>query len=257
MKKTIFSIFAFALFSLVSCTGDDDVTTDSGTTSDVLVKRIIRSQEDPDGFNDIITYTYDGNKLLEGNYLDGTKEKYYYTGDLITKIEYFVDSELEYQEVFAYDSNGRLAEYKFEDLVDDSEENFLFAYNANNTITETFYVGTTPQTRTITVENDEISKIVQNGVGGKTYKYSYDTKNSPFKNVTGYAKIAYAFAGDFELEGRNHNIALIRNETDSFDYTVNTYVYNSNDYPTRVVSEAALFDEADDVETLTVQYFYE
>lgn len=256
MKKSIFSIFALVLLSLASCSSDDNATTDPATSSDILVKRIINTQEDPEGFNDIITFTYNGNKLQEANYLDGTKEKYYYTGDLITKVEYIFEGEVEEQDVFIYDSDGRLIEYKNEDLIEDFEERSLFAYNSGNTITETTFVGSTPYTRTITIENDEIVKIVDNAPGGKTYKYSYDTKNSPFKNVTGYAKIAYAFGGDFELLGKKHNISLIRNETDSYDYMSNTIQYNSNDYPTRVVSQAA-FNSATDIENLTVQYFYE
>ena len=264
MKKTILSIFAFTLISLTSCSSDDSATTDPGTATDVLVKRIIRSQEDTEGFNDIITYTYDGNKLLEANYLDGTKEKYYYTGDLITKVEYLFEGQIEAQDLFVYDAAGKLIESKLQDFDDDSEEKELFVYNNDNTITKTYITGrlnnpsTTGQVSTLTLDNDEIVKIVNNGVGGKTYKYSYDTKNSPFKNVTGYAKIAYAFHGDFELEGKKHNIASIKNETDNQNYTVNTMQYNSDDYPTRVVSDAIFFSgNPTNVETLTVQYFYE
>lgn len=262
MKKALFSLCAIALFAFVSCSSDDNATTtDPAATTDVLVKRIVRSQEDPEGFNEIITYTYNGNKLLEGNYLDGTKEKYYYTGDLITKIEYLFEGQVEAQDLFVYDASGRLTECRMQDLDDDSEEKELFVYNNDNTITQTYIQGrpnntaTTGQVSTLTLENDEIVKIAYNGVGGKTYKYSYDTKNSPFKNVTGYAKIAYAFHGDFELEGKKHNIASIKNETDNFNYTVNTMQYNSDDYPTRVVSDA-IFNRGSAVETLTVQYFY-
>lgn len=205
-----------------------------------------------EGFNYDITYVYNGKKLVEANYVDGTKDKYYYTGDLITKIEYLYDGEVEDQDIFIYNSDGKLIEYK-----DQNEDRFLYSYNADNTITETYFVGSTPYTKTLTFENDEISKVVYNGLVTGTYKYSYDTKNSPFKNVTGYAKIAYAFAGDFELEGRSHNIALIRNETDGLDYMKNTFQYNSSNYPTTVVSEA-IFDDTrpNNVEKLTVQYFY-
>ncbi|WP_296150741.1 hypothetical protein [uncultured Flavobacterium sp.] len=257
MKKAFFFLSTISLVAVASCSSDDSGSSDSATASGPLVKRMVYSQEDPEGFNYDITYTYNGNKLVEGNHVGGDKEKYYYTGDLITKIEYIIDGEVEGQDLFIYDATGRLIEYKDQDLVEDDEDRFLFSYNADNTITGTYFVGSTPYTKTLTIENDEISKIVFNGVGGETYKYSYDTKNSPFKNVTGYAKIAYAFAGDFELEGRSHNIALIRNETHSYNYTVNTYQYNSNDYPTRVVSDAVLFGNPSNVERLTVQYFYE
>jgi len=252
MKKAFFFLSTISLVAVASCSSDDSGSSDSGP----LVKRMVYSQEDPEGFNYDITYTYNGNKLVEGNHVSGDKEKYYYTGDLITKIEYIIDGEVEGQDLFMYDATGRLIEYKDQDLVDDDEDRFLFSYNADNTITETYFVGSASYTKTLTIENDEISKVVYNGAVGATYKYSYDTKNSPFKNVAGYSKIAYAFAGDFELEGRSHNIALIRNETENSNYIVNTFQYNSNDYPTSVVSKA-IFDSASSEETLTVRYFYE
>jgi len=250
MKKAIFFLSTISLFALTSCSSDDNSSTDTVTASDVLVKRIIHTQEDPDGFNDIITYTYDGNKLLEANYLDGTKEKYYYTGNLITKVEYIYGGEVEEQDVFVYNANGKLIEYKNQDLIEDYEDRYLYVHNADNTITETHQGNSS----TITLENGEISKVVQ--TGSETYKYTYDSKNSPFKNVTGYAEIVYAFDGDFQLQGRSRNIALIRNETRGFDYMKNTFQYNSNDYPTRAVSEA-VFNNPNNVETMTVQYFYE
>jgi len=251
MKKAIFFLSTISLFALTSCSSDDSSSSDQATSTDVLVKRIIYSQEDPEGFNDIINYTYNGNKLVEGNYVDGTKEKYYYTGDLITKIEYVFDGEVEEQELFTYNANGKLIEYKDQDLVEDSEERYLFVYNADNTITETYFDGT-PQglVSTLTIENSEISKTVQTGFN--TYKYTYDTKNSAFKNVTGYAEIAYAIHGDFELNGRSHNIVSIFDQTLNRNYMANTIQYNSNDYPTLVTSVANFMTES-----LTVQYFYE
>ena len=256
MKKAFFFLSTISLVAVASCSSDDSASSDPATASGPLVKRMVYSQEDPEGFNYDITYTYDGNKLVEGTHVNGDKEKYYYTGDLITKIEYITDGEVEQQDLFMYDATGKLIEYKDQDLVEDDEDRFLFSYNADNTITGTYFVGSTPYTKTLTIENDEISKVVYNGVVGVTYKYSYDTKNSPFKNVTGYSKIAHAFAGDFELEGKKHNIALIRNETENSNYIVNTFQYNSNDYPTSVVSKA-IFDSESSEETLTVRYFYE
>jgi len=235
-KKQSFFLSTISLFALTSCSSDDNSSTDSNTSTDVLIKRIIYTQEDPEGFNYDITYFYNGKKLVEANYVDGTKEKYYYTGDLITKIEYLYDGEVEDQDLFVYNSDGNLIEYK-----DQNGDRFLYSYNSDNTITETCFVGSTPYTKTLTVENDEISKVVYNGLVTGTYKYSYDSKNSPFKNVTGYAKIAYAFAEDFELEGRSHNIALVRNETDGLDYMKNTFQYNSSDFPTSVVSQSYLW----------------
>lgn len=249
MKKAFFFLSTISLFALASCSSDDN-STDSNTSTDVLVKRIIYTQEDEDGINDMIAYSYDGNKLSEANYLDGTKEKYYYSGDLITKIEYLHGGEVEYQDVFTYNSNGKLIEYKLEDFIEDWEEKHTFVHNADNTITET-YDGVVS---TLTIENGEVVKKVQ--AGYDTYKYTYDTKNSPFKNVTGFSEISYASQGDFELQGRSRNISVIRNETKSHDYMKNTFQYDSNDFPTSVVSKAIFEETGSNVQTLTVQYFY-
>lgn len=257
MKKAIFFLSTILLVGFTSCSSDDDSS--PNPTSDILVKKIIYQGED--GFNEEITYSYNGNKLVQGVYDDGTIEKYYYNGDLITKIEYVFEGEIEEQELFAYDSEGRLVEHKYQDLVDDFEDKSLFVYNDNNTITKTNITGSIDNTETtgfvstLTVVNNEISTIVQ--TGGLTYTYMYDAKNSPFKNVTGYSKVAYSLQGDFELQGANANIASI-NENNS-SYTSNTITYNSSDFPV-LISSQAYFDAQNfpnEFETMTVQFIYE
>lgn len=257
MKKTIFFLSTILLVGFTSCSSDDDST--PNPTSDILVKKIIF--QDEDGFNDEITYTYNGNKLVQGVYDDGTIEKYYYNGDLITKIEYVFEGDVEDQELFAYDSEGRLVEHKYQDLIDDFEDKSLFVYNNNSTVTKTSITGSIDNTETtgfdsiLTIQNNEISTIVQ--TGGLTYTYLYDAKNSPFKNVTGYSKVAYSLQGDFELHGSSANITSIDENNSS--YTENIMTYDANDYPTSVESKA-WFDAQNFpnvFETMTIQYIYE
>jgi len=258
MKKILLSFAALTFIAITSCSSDDN---NSEPSADILVKRMVYEQEDPDGFNYDITYTYNGKKILAGNYTDGTIEKYYYSGDLITKIEYIFGGEVEEQELFLYNANGKLIEYRYQDIVDDFEDKSLFTYPNENTIIKTNITGvinntvTTGNVSTITLTNGEVSKIQS---GGKIYNYTYDNKNSPFRNVTGYAEIAYAFAGDFELEGRGRNILSIKNETDNINYTTNTIQYNANDYPTLTTSVAIFNDFAPNfIEELIVRYYYE
>jgi len=257
MKKTIFFLSTILLVGFSSCSSDDDST--PNPSSDILVKKVIYQEEG--GFNEEITFTYNGTKLVQGVYDDGTIEKYYYTGDLITKIEYVFEGEVEDQDLFAYDSEGRLVEHKYQDLIDDFEDKSLFVYNDNNTITKTNITGaignsqTTGFTSTLTIQNNEISSIVQ--TGGLTYTYTYDAKNSPFKNVTGYSEIAYSIQGDFELHGNTRNIITITENNSS--YTSNTITYNSSDYPVSIVSQA-YFDAQNFpnvFEIMTVQFIYE
>ena len=110
-------------------------------------------------------------------------------------------------------------------------------------------------TSTLTYTNGEISKEVQ--VGSMTYNYTYDDKNSPMKNVTGYAEIANAVVGDFEMHGRAKNIISIVSQPGNQNFMMNSFVYNASGYPTKVTSSAIFDDEESDaIENLTVTYTY-
>jgi hypothetical protein len=255
MKKILMLMSCIALVTITACSSDDS---SNSSTSDVLVKRIVYNDSD---FTYEATFSYNGNKLTKVVYDDGSQDKYYYTGNLITKIEYIVDDEVEEREVFTYNTSGMLIEASYQDLFSDFEEKSTFTSVNATTITESYYGGaigstTLDGTATLTLTNGELTQKAQNG--GDVYTYTYDNKNSPFKNVTGWAAIADFTAGDHELEGRVHNIASIHNDTAGSNYTTNTYTYNSSDYPLTVTS-VAIFD-ADfpgDVSTASAQYFYE
>lgn len=265
MKKVLFFLSAVAIVSLASCSGNDDESSTNPNpdpSTSVLPKRVVWEHEDPEGFNYDITYTYNGNKLVQGNYIDGTVERYTYTGDLITKVEYVFEGQVDTQQLFEYDSNNRLVTHKYQDLVDDNQERSVFVYNADGTVTENYYSEsmTSPSTNafvmTLTFVNGEMTKLVQQGYS--TLNYTYDSKNSPFKNVTGYAAIAYAKHGDYETEGKNQNILSVFDETDNRSYMTNTIQYNADNYPTQVTS-IAIFDSnyPDTTEQLVLKYFYE
>jgi major membrane immunogen (membrane-anchored lipoprotein) len=256
MKKILMLMGGISLLSIVACSSDDDSSNSS--SSDPVVKRILYQDEDPDGYNYDVTYSYNGNKITQGVYTDGYVEKYYYSGDRIVKIEYLTDGEVEEQDVFTYDASGMLTQASYQDLIGDYEERTTYATASANTVTQTYYSGeignNTPDwTATLTITDGEVTQSTHIGT-----TYTYDTKNSPFKNVTGWAAIAHANAGDHELEGSKHNIISIQNNTTSPNYTTNTYTYNAGDYPLTATS-VSIFD-ADfptDVSTVNVQYFYE
>lgn len=266
MKKVFFFLSAIAIVSLTSCSGNDDeseANPNPNPSTDVLPKRIVWEQEeDPDGFNYDITYTYNGNKLVQGIDTDGAIERYTYTGDLITKIEEIYDGVVEYQELFEYDSSGRLVLHKYQELLDGYQERNVFVYNTDGTVTQNLYdetltsPSTTPSVYTLFFENGEMTKIAQQG--SITYKYAYDGKNSAFKNVTGYAAVSYITHGDFETEGKNQNIVSIVDQTNNLNYTTNTIQYNANNYPTKVTS-VGIFDSnfPNTTEELVLKYFYE
>lgn len=260
MKKVFLFLGALSLATVISCSSDDDSPSNPPTSSDILVKRVVYSQDDPDGYNATINYSYNGNKLVQGVYNDGTIEKYYYTGDRITKIEYIYEGVVTERDLFTYNAENKLSGWQYEALDEEEDiwetwENNTYTYNSDNTITQSDASGS-GFTRTMTMQNGEISQIV--GSDGTTYTYTYDSKNSPFKNVTGYAEIVHAFAGDHEMDGRARNIISIVDETNNQNYTINTMQYNANDYPTSVTSVAIFDPNFPNVsETLNVLYSYE
>ena len=104
MKKLLYLFSAVALL-LTSCSSDDDDSSSSGT----LLTKIIETYDD--GTIENITYTYNGNKIVKiSSDLDLRDETIYtYSGDLITKEEYFFDDGAgdTFEEVteYEYDAN--------------------------------------------------------------------------------------------------------------------------------------------------------
>lgn len=248
MKKIILCLGMVAI-TLTSCSSDSSDPVTLNPSNEVLVKKIVYNEVTND-YSETVQFTYNGNKLVSGVYDDGSVETYTYSGNLITKIEVTDAGEVLYTETFAYDSNDRLTEYHaLEDGFDDQE---TFVYNADGTATSTVGTGISALTRALYFQNDELVKTVD--AGGHTYTYTYDTKNSPFRNVTGFDKIAYVIHGDHEFFGRKQNISEIQDTTDNVDYMTNSMTYNADNYPTSATSVAVF--ALDGTYTATMQYTY-
>lgn len=242
MKKIILFL-GFVAISLASCSSDSDSS--DGGSGGVLVKKIVYTSI-TDEYSETVDYTYNGNKLVKGVYDYGAEEIYTYSGNLITKIELFEDGEVTYSETFTYDGSGRLLTYLAEE--GPFTESETFTYNANGTVTCSGSSGLS----TYTFENNELKQIAR--TTGEIYEYTYDGKNSPFRNVTGYDKIAHVAHGDHEFFGRNQNISTIQETTGDVAYMTNTMTYNANNYPL-TVNSTAIF-EGDGTYNATMQYTY-
>ena len=90
MKKLL-CLLSASFLVLMGCS-KDDATSENPDSSTVLLKKIIDT--DSDGIETTAEYTYEGNKLIEVSYSDGNIEKSTYTGDLITKVEFFEEEVL-------------------------------------------------------------------------------------------------------------------------------------------------------------------
>ncbi len=245
MKKML---LLTALTSLLfACSSSD--SSSSATENDVLMTKSIATYDN--GAPITTTYVYSGKKMQKSMSSNGYYEKFYYTGDLLTRIDYFDDSDVWiYKETYGYNANNQLINYSWIELTNDYGSREVYTHNSNGTISVTKYYGdATNQTNfsdsgTIYFTNGDVSMIDMDS--GGMYMYSYDSKNSPFKNITGLDKINFA---DGDPMGVFHNILTeshdgFPSETMSYDYT-----YNGQNFPsTREWNE--------DSHSISVQYFY-
>lgn len=242
MKKNLFVLSAALLF-LFSCSSDDSAT-ENLPSENLLLKKTVEGDA-VFGAN-VTTYTYDGNKLVNINIHDEYSNVYTYTGNLITKIEklnvYNIgtpgeETELYSTDLFAYNSANQLIEFKTTTPYSEMERVTTYVYNSDNTVSfeqyET-YPGNDPEllkTGTITMQDGEISKLqVVKEFDSFIDNYTYDTKNSIFKNVVGYDKLMVTHIGtqgSFNssttiLGGISHNFV----NNGELEYT-----YNASNYP--------------------------
>jgi hypothetical protein len=246
MKKMIL-LMAVSSLLFASCSSSD--SSSPVTESDVLLTKSIASYDS--GAPVTTTYVYNGKKIQEAVASDGYYEKFYYTGDLLTLIEYYDDSDVKiYKETYVYNSSNQLVNYAWIEIVNDYGSRELYTHNSNGTISVTKLYGDAnvqsnfSDSGTIYFVNGDVSMIDM--TSGGMYMYSYDTKNSPFKNITGIDKVNFA---DGDPMGVFHNI-LTENSDGPPSSTINyAYTYNGQNFPlTRDWNEGS--------HTVSFQYFY-
>lgn len=243
MKKILYLLSA-TLLVFSSCSTDEN-SSENPTSQALLLKKTI--ENDVAFGTNTTNYTYDGNKLVEINRYDELSDIYTYTGDLITKIEKFtiyysgtpdMETELLTTDHFAYNSNNQLIEFKTTYADSEKERITTYVYNTNNTISfeqYEYYPGLEPQLLkegTITLQNGEISSLqVIKTFDSFTDNYTYDTKNSIFKNVLGYDKLIFAL-----ILGKQGSLTWVETHIGGISHNfVNNgeyqYTYNSDNYP--------------------------
>lgn len=227
------------------------------TSSAILLKKFIVT---PAGSTTGITtdITYNGNKIVKSVSSDGTSKVFTYTGDLITKIEEFVGLILDSSVTLSYNANGKLETYV--ELIYDSPTIGMgtketYSYRTATTMTYTNKSGDLATQNflefnaTATFTNGEIIKI-EKVTGSFTtpavVNYTYDSKNNPFKNVTGYAAISFI---DSEPTGFVLNVLTRIEPANTFGNELNTYTYDSNNYP---LTQSKVYS----FRTFNTQYFY-
>lgn len=242
---------ALALFMMTSCSDDDSASNNNGNNTGVaLLKKTVT--ESPEGTL-TTNYTYDGTKLVKITATDGSTSEFFYTGDLLMRAVHH-GPDLDQEDFYTYDNQGRLSTFLYLSYDVEWGNKNEYTYNQNGTITVKEYIGDLASqtqlnsTGTVTLQNDNITQY--DTANGK-YIYTFDSKNSPSKNVTGDKAMALAFVDG----GVNNQLyyALSFNGA-AQESSVYTYTYNSDNYPTTSIEVLTYEDEE---ETTTTQYFYE
>lgn len=241
MKKIYLGIIALTLF-LNACSSSDD---SSETTNDVLLSKIVETYDD--GFVSTLLLTYNGNKIVKADWDGEEVTEFTYTGNLITQEEYFFEGDLEDVITYQYDANERLIRSTRVETNGFTEVD-EYTHNANGTVsfvTErdgeliaegTFYFSNNrPYKKEITTyfegfESDEVIEV------------TFDDKNEPFKNVTGYNKLSIALPNYMsEIEDPSNNVLTVKRNAVTILST--TYTYNSNNYPATSITTGESLDD--------------
>ena len=233
------------IHTLVSCSTDSESITETQQTNSIVVKKIIKTY----GTNevDILTYKYDGNKIVSETWDGGLITYYTYTGDVITKIETKGADNITKSSFDYIYLNGKVVkEIEKNNWETDSR---TFTYNANGTVS---YARTRTSgestTGLLTFENGNLVKN-EEFYGGQypstsTYIFGYDTKNNPFKNVLGFNLL---FDTNEDMYSKNNMTQDGSGGGNTKDYY--TFKYDANGYPTERTGDNPYFPE-------TYQYFY-
>lgn len=240
MKKII-SILCILTIILSSCSGDDSAS----QSNVVLLTKMIQTFESGNPIE--TTYQYNGNRLTKIFYGNLAYAEVTYSGNLITKIQQFQNNELIQEIRYEYENN-KLVNFKRFEYDDNYGTNIDYTYNADGTVAFEKFSGSlssplAPSVTGVFVLNSSGEVISAQYFNGYLQTYTYDTKNSPFKNVLGMDKLAF---DDDSANGFIHNLIL---EEDLYYSTTTTYTYNSGNYP-------LTSSEDDGDEVINTQYFY-
>ena len=233
MKKNILALFIGSLL-IMSCTNDENEAQQTSSNDKTLVTKW--TQTESNGKTYETTYSYIGLKLDQITYgVDSSFSKYTYTGDLITKIEYFTKTnDLREITTLEYDSSNNLIKENTTDERYEGTYTFISTYthNNDNTITENYSDSSSSNgdihafEKTIYVQDGEVLKTVESSIGYLT-NFSYLPKNNPFKNIIGYNKLFFS-----SYLGEKGNLKIIESKiaedkNTTYDYTT----FTNNNYP--------------------------
>ncbi|WP_343660506.1 hypothetical protein [Chryseobacterium sp.] len=258
MKKAYLLLPIFFLASCSSSNDDTDSSNNNGNNNNNENSPVLVTKMVSDG--DTSTFTYNGSKISQiKNISTGEVTLFSYSGDLIAQ-QVTTGSSKTYKTTYSYDGSSRLSKKTYVETslssgsVSTVETNY--AYLASNSVKITYTASFTGSpvrtgTKNATLNADgslsswtETASVPNNTGGfhsatGTLQPIVYDTKNVPFKNITGFLKII-----DTEDEnGSAHNVLSYNNVLNynngagSAEWGIFkcVYEYNNSGYPTKNV----------------------
>lgn len=241
MKKILCLLGAVALM-LTSCSSDDKTSSEENVV--LLPKTEKYTYATNPQENSIVTYSYDGNKIVSLTYNTGEKTVFTYTENLITKAVYtetYEGAMRIFTTTFTYD-NGKLKSSFQVGSANSLNKRRTYTYNANGTIsTVTVLINPTTQLETqdssSTLTLDASGNIVKAEFNDLTTIIEYDTKNNPFRNVLGFTSLLDSDIFDKDFNSVN-NIAKVTEKSGAVIEGTTTYTnsYNSDNYLIKSVS---------------------
>ena len=174
-------------------------------------------------------FSYDDeNRLIQTvNSVDnGNDEKYvnFYTENLRTSSEWYLNDVLEYSNQYIYNNSGKIISTT---RIDSSGKIYRSdcVYNSDGTFTFFFREdGSLVNINIYTILNDQlvnVEGVLPDGISYASVSYTYDDKNHPSKNEEGLL---------FPIKNINN---VIKEEFDNINETdiSHTYTYNEDNYP--------------------------
>ena len=241
MKKIIY-VLSITFLMLQACSSGNSENANNGNSIILCKHKVFSNGSSWD-------YSYEGNKISMVKTGNSVILKYFYTGDVITKVEnYDLNEIIGNRTSFSYNNINQLVSeevvYYLPDPTNPTYTKTDYTYNSNNTISFIQYTGVPGSysvftSGTIILVNNE-ENVRQDNF--QTITMTYDNKNSPFKNVLGVDKLFPTSQVGFG--GRYSNPVTV-NFSNNNSTSTYQYQYNQQGYPISQI-----------VGTSSCQYYY-
>lgn len=246
-----FFTFYFLLFTFLGVSSNFNAQAEKNKTP-ILVTKIAKDNSEKS-----INFKYDGTKLIETENGD-LRSIYTYTGNLITQIRDYNDSDLIKTADFTYFKDGKLKGIKtigVRESYGPYTEDYYFTYPTPSSIVCTEfelydnYEDKKPHKMTThyTLKNGNIILQKNRSYEGESVEFeilksfTYDHKNNPYNNILGYDKIwAYISEAYDEFAIPKNNLTsykLFQNVGDLGSTANFTIKYNADNFPEKIVSK--------------------